>query len=174
MAHLKIDRSRSLDLRSDLLGSGYFSREEINPKSNLVTEVDPSKIKLVSVLGRDVVDPALVSTTIEKRLNEIDASGATLLDAKVLEALLANQQTIPSEWASIADQSWYGDESGSICFYGSVFHQISRGEETVLQLCFERGHWFRIYAPARFSKAELERFTQSGKFSYSRILAAVI
>ena len=69
-----------------------------------------------------------------------ELTGKPVLDANILDALLANPHLVPEDWKK--------DENGNTCyifFWGTIYHRDSRGSLCVRYLYFDDGGWYSYY-----------------------------
>ena len=112
-------------------GDGLTGKEEQDDRSLDVTEIDLSKIQLVTMLkARDSV------ITGEEKLKRLKRAKHICLDAKVFQTLWENQDRIPEAWKERVNGNIQ-----YVCFDGTVLRSPN-GIRYVLYLYFLEGRWY--------------------------------
>lgn len=168
---LSIDRTKPIGPLSSN-GATYTVVSE-DPASLTLTSVDLSRVNAATdILDIDVDDFARANELTMAAIKDIKSSGGILLDAGVALTLLANPNSIPVGWMSIA-----GDESSAsgIEFVGTIFKKEGTEELYYLRMLSSRGVW-DFYFSSVDSETELAHLAESGKGSHIRLhrVAAVL
>lgn len=109
-------------------GDGLVGEEEQDPRSLVLTEINPGLIQLVTALesGEDIVQG-------EEILTRLRASGNILLDIQILQTLLRDQECIPKSW-----------KGKTVFFPGTILRNSSGclGRRHVVYLYWNGHGWF--------------------------------
>lgn len=125
---LRIDRSKSFD-PVKFLGEGWSIVEE-DERSLALTEIDPTKIQLETVLKEG--EKRIQS---EEKFKRLKKTGYIRLDARIFQTLWGDQSLIPEIWKVKTDGN-----TSFIYFDGTEFRR-SVGGRAVLFLCWNDGRW---------------------------------
>ena len=132
---IPIDRPTPIDLTSIGEDGEDFVvvEDETDTRSIALTELDISKIQLVTMLKDDET-----SITGEEHLKRLKASNYIRLDAKVLQAILKNESLVLELWSDWREKKVYDKKSFYVFFDGTVLRKLPRGTRCVPDLyCYE-------------------------------------
>ncbi len=126
-------------------------------KSLLLKTISVNNIQLKDILHSN--NPVVWNDEITSGLEGLRDEGFILLDAQVLRTLM-KLQSLPKEWAEIADSDWIG--GGSIRFDGSIITSSNDPSfRRVFSPMFSRGIWMLGTNDVLFSPDEIRRYEES-------------
>lgn len=123
---LSIDRSRPFN-PAEFIGKGWSIVEQ-DERSLAITELDPAKISLVSMLNE-----CEMRVQGEEKLRRLKASGHIRLDAKVFLAFWENKDRIPESW------------KGKYVYFDGTVLQSPDGRRCILYLYWSGVEWSWCY-----------------------------
>lgn len=145
MPIITIDRTNPFDLtpflglgssiwKGPIDGDGLSGDEEQGKRSLALTEVDVSRIRLVTTLKEGEIRVGG-----EERIRRLKNSGYIRLDAKLFQFFLEHKECIPEEWKERVNGNVL-----YIHFDGTVFRD-SNGDRRVECLCWGGAGYLGIY-----------------------------
>lgn len=115
-------------------GNGLEGEEEYDTRSTALTELDLTKVKLVTMLKSGET-----SITGEERLKRLKEAGHIRLDAKIFQTLWENKPLIPESW-----KEKINGNTKFVSFDGTVLRS-SGGDRCILYLYWLGDKWHWLY-----------------------------